>query len=119
LIAGCNAEASVRIPAYNAGGEDAAILEAIAGQETSFGHELLLVDPGSTDEAMAEGRRHSARVVSIPKAELTHRGPSLYAHFVACSLAGQSGIYLGGLAGADPERNPVPGFAERRPSRGV
>jgi hypothetical protein len=34
-------------------------------------------------------------------------------------LADLSGIYLGGLASADPERNPVPGFVERRLSRGV
>jgi len=46
-------------------------------------------------------------------------GPRLYAQAVSRSLADQSGIYLGGLAGADPERNPVPGFVERRLSRGV
>jgi hypothetical protein len=35
------------------------------------------------------------------------------------SLADQFGMYLGGLTGAHPERNLVPGLVERRLSRGV
>jgi hypothetical protein len=46
-------------------------------------------------------------------------GPRLYAQAVTRSLADQSGVYLGGLAGADPKRNLLPVFVERQLSRGV
>jgi rhamnosyltransferase len=74
LAAGRNVEASVLIPTYNAGREFAAVLEAVSGQETSFGYELVLVDSGSTDGTLEVARRHSARVSSIPKSEFSHGG---------------------------------------------
>ena len=46
-------------------------------------------------------------------------GPRLYVQAVARSLADQTGVYLGGLAGADPENNPVPDFVDRRLGGGV
>lgn len=45
--------------------------------------------------------------------------PRLYAQAVARTLADQTGAFLGGAAGADPVRNPVPGFVDRRLSSGV
>jgi rhamnosyltransferase len=74
LAAGKSIEASVLIPTYNAGSGFEEVLEAIAGQETSFAYELLLVDSGSTDGTLDLARRHSARVSSIPKSEFSHGG---------------------------------------------
>jgi rhamnosyltransferase len=62
------------IPTYNAGPEFEVVLKAIAGQETNFGYELLLVDSGSTDGTLELARRHSARIISIPKSEFSHGG---------------------------------------------
>jgi rhamnosyltransferase len=78
LVAGRSIEASVLIPTYNAGDEFAAVLDAITGQQAGFGYEVLLVDSGSTDGTMELARRHSARVLSIPKAKFSHGGARNY-----------------------------------------
>ena len=46
-------------------------------------------------------------------------GLRLYFQAVVRSLADQAGVYLGGVAGADPENNPVPDFLDRRLGAGV
>ncbi|MGH3148273.1 MAG: hypothetical protein ACRDTR_21025, partial [Rubrobacter sp.] len=45
-------------------------------------------------------------------------GPRLYWQAVARSVGDQTGVFLGGLAGASG-RNPVPDFVDRRLSGGV
>ncbi len=46
-------------------------------------------------------------------------GPRLYAQAVTRSLGDQTGVFLGGLAGSDPEGNAVPKFVDRFLSAGV
>lgn len=46
-------------------------------------------------------------------------GPRLYTQAVTRSLGDQIGIFLGGMAGSDPEGNAVPKFVDRRLSAGV
>lgn len=46
-------------------------------------------------------------------------GPRLYKQAVTRSLADQTGIYLGGLAGSGSGRNPVPDFIDRRLESGI
>jgi len=46
-------------------------------------------------------------------------GPRLYAQAVTRSLGDQLGIFLGGVAGSDPEGNAVPEFVDCRLSTGV
>ncbi|MGH3146964.1 MAG: glycosyltransferase family A protein, partial [Rubrobacter sp.] len=77
-MASRSVEVSVLIPTYNAGPGFGAVLSAIAGQRTDFAYEVLLVDSGSTDETLELARRHSARVLSIPKSEFSHGGARNY-----------------------------------------
>ncbi len=46
-------------------------------------------------------------------------GPRLYAQAVARSLADQTGVFLGGMAGSDPQHNRVPEFVDQYLSSGV
>jgi rhamnosyltransferase len=63
---------SVVIPTYNAGPEFEEVLEAVSSQRTDFACELLVVDSGSTDGTLEVARRHSARVLCLPKSEFNH-----------------------------------------------
>jgi rhamnosyltransferase len=77
-MTGESVEVSVLIPTLNAGPEFAAVLDAIAGQTTDFGFEVLLVDSGSSDGTLELGRRHAARVLRIPKSKFSHGGARNY-----------------------------------------
>lgn len=52
-------------------------------------------------------------------AEAAGGGLRLHAQAVTRSLGDQTGVFLGGLAGAHPGRNPLPGFVHRYLSGGV
>ncbi len=52
-------------------------------------------------------------------AKVAGGGPRLYTQAVTRSLGDQTGVFLGGLAGSDPEGNAVPKFVDRRLSAGV
>lgn len=67
-------DVSVVIPTYNAGSEFDGVLQAIFDQRTGFGFEVLVVDSGSSDGTLEVARKHSARVLGVPKSEFTHGG---------------------------------------------
>jgi rhamnosyltransferase len=61
-------------------------------------------------------RRQLTRVIRLrwKLAKAAGGGPSLYMQVITRTLCDQMGAFLGGLVGADPARNPVPEFIDRR-----
>jgi len=50
------------------------VLEAVSNQRSDFTYEVLVVDSGSSDGTLEVARRHSARVLCVPKSEFNHGG---------------------------------------------
>jgi rhamnosyltransferase len=65
-------EVSIVIPTYNAGDVFETLMGSIAGQETGFDYETVIVDSGSTDGTPEIAERHGAVVHRIPKQEFNH-----------------------------------------------
>lgn len=63
---------TVAIPVLDGGPRLAEVLTAVRAQQLGRPLELLVIDSGSTDDSVALARRHSARVVEIPRPEFNH-----------------------------------------------
>jgi rhamnosyltransferase len=63
---------SVVVPTLNAGPHLEELLEKLSAQRVSFGHEVLVIDSGSTDGTVELARRYGASVHRIPRDEFGH-----------------------------------------------
>lgn len=72
---GAGATVTVAIPTRDAGGDFAATLAAVTGQEIGAAElELLVCDSGSSDQTVALARDHGAEVIQIAPADFSHGG---------------------------------------------
>ena len=64
------------------------LLTSIQGQKSTFSHEIVLVDSGSTDQTLEIARQHNCRILNIKREEFSF-GRSLN---IGCSAA--KGFFL-------------------------